>query len=643
MCGIAGLVNFDRRSINRGTLKAMADSIAHRGPDDQGYLTVPASGEVTRSRHVESLADGWLGLAHRRLTILDLSPAGWQPMRLGDTNYYITFNGEIYNYVELRQALQKTGRTFDSHSDTEVLLAAYAEWGVRAFSRLVGMFGCAILDLREKKLVFVRDPFGIKPLYYSESAGRLAFASEIKAVLASGVPSRKVCAQRLYDYLRLAQSDAGEQTFLDDVRQLPAAHYVVVDLEQGVVGSPVRYWDLPREPAREISFADATEELRAQFMDNVRLHMRSDVPVGAALSGGIDSSSIVMAMRHIGGPDQEIHTFSFVPKDESVSEARWMDLVGEKAGVIRHRIQPDADMLLRELDALVTFQDEPFGSIRIYAQHLVYRATQEAGIKVVLDGQGADEQIAGYGKHYPARMASLLRRGDVNAARAFAGNVAASGAMGTRDLWLRAIMDGVPSVLHSLGRRLSGHRTMPAWLQGKWFREQGVITEWSTPAGSDDRLRDLLRQDLTETSLPMLLRWQDRNSMAHSVESRVPFITTALVEKVLSYPERHLITDDGTRKAVFRAAMRGLVPDPILDRQDKVAFVTPELSWLHVLRPWVDDLLQSDTARNLPFFHPAQAKQEWDAALASGKHDWKFWRWISLIKWIEAYDIQCLP
>ena len=640
MCGIAGIINFNRRPIEFATLQAMADLIAHRGPDDMGYLTLSSAGKTDRGRVLHSLKEGWLGFAHRRLSILDLSPTGWQPLQLTDPNYSITYNGEIYNYIELREELQRVGFSFFSQSDTEVILAAYAHWGTDAFRRLNGMFGCAILDLNKNKLVLARDPFGIKPLYYCNSAGSVAFASEIKALLASKLPSRRLNAQRLFEYLRLAQSDSGEQTFFEDVQQLPAAHFMEIDLERGTIDPPKCYWKLQQRPAREISFSDAAEELREQFIDNVRLHMRSDVPLGAALSGGIDSSSIVMAMRHLGGPDFDIHTFSFVPGDEKVSEAHWINLVEKISGVIQHRIQPGENVLLEELDKLVVVQEEPFGSTSILAQHLVYRGAHEAGIKVVLDGQGADEQIAGYPNYYPARISSLLSNWEFSQAQTLVNNIAANGPIGSRKLWLRAIMDKVPVQLHNLGRKLSGHPTMPAWMDKSWFYDREVHMAWAPGLNTGDRLRNHLRQDITRTSLPLLLRWQDRNSMAYSVESRVPFLTVGMVEKSLSYPEQYLIDDNGTLKAVFRHAMRGLVPDQILDRRDKVAFATPEQAWLRALRPWFDDILHGERSLNLPFFCMDEIRREWDRAIEFGSCDPKIWRWISLIKWMETFEIE---
>ncbi len=322
-----------------------------------------------------------LALGFRRLSIIDLSETGHQPMPSSDGRYWIIFNGEIYNYVELRMELEALGHRFRSHSDTEVLLAAYAQWGPKALLRLVGMFACAILDTHERKLFLARDPFGIKPLYYVRSAGFFAFASEIKALLDIPGLRRTVNPERLYLYLRHGLTDHGSETMFAHIRQLPAAHYLEIPLQGGPSSLPQQYWsmDLSRHPT--YSFDEAAEQLRELFVHNIRLHLRSDVAVGAALSGGIDSSSIVSAMRHVEGEKLELHTFTHVAEDPSINEEHWAEMAGQAASAAIHKVKPTAEDLACDLERLIAMHDEPFGSTSIYAQYRVFGLARDPASK----------------------------------------------------------------------------------------------------------------------------------------------------------------------------------------------------------------------------------------------------------------------
>ncbi|MGH2585608.1 MAG: asparagine synthase (glutamine-hydrolyzing), partial [Dehalococcoidia bacterium] len=351
-------------------------------------------------------------LMNRRLAILDLSEAGWQPMTAVEGRYFLVFNGEIYNFIELRGELEALGHTFRSGSDTEVLLAAYIEWGPRALTRLVGMFAFAILDTCKRSLFLARDFSGIKPLYYATPGNAFAFASEIKALLDLPGISRRVDPQRLYHYLRFSIVDHRDGTLFADVRQLPAAHYMEVPLDNPSAARPVRYWRLAREQRRDLSFKQAATRFRDLFLESIRLHLRSDVPVGVALSGGIDSSAVIMAMRQLQGPNLELHSFSYIAEDQSdVNEECWVDLVAGAARSTVHKVRATPQDLLAELDDLIETQEEPFANTAIFAQYRVFRLAHEAGIKVMLSGQGADEILGGYRPYLAARLASYVRHG----------------------------------------------------------------------------------------------------------------------------------------------------------------------------------------------------------------------------------------
>jgi asparagine synthase (glutamine-hydrolysing) len=639
MCGIAGML-WAEPAARRRAVADVLRLLEHRGPDDHGWLLLTPRG-LRRGRGDPGDEPAAAALLHRRLSILDLSDAGWQPMSSPDGRHHLVFNGEIYNYVELRRELEDLGHAFRSRSDTEVLLAAYGRWGRKALDRLVGMFAFAVLDTRDRTLFLARDFFGIKPLYYTHLPRGFAFASEIKALLELPGVRRRVDPQRLYDYLRFGLSDHGGRTLFAEVRQLPAAHCLEVHLDRPGEARPVRYWQVNLDDRLNLPLEEAGRRLRELFLENVRLHLRSDVPVGAALSGGIDSSAIVTAMRHLE-PRLDLHAFSYVADDRALSEERWIDEAGQAARAVVHKVRPAPGELVDDLDRLVYQQDEPFGSTSIYAQHRVFRLAREAGVTVMLDGQGADELLAGYRPYLAARLASLLRQGRLGQALGFLKRAAGlPGSGGRKHLLLHAAARSLPPCLRAWGLRLAGRGRMPDWLDASWFERQGV-TARPRPAAppAAEVLREELRQSLGETSLPMLLRYEDRNSMAHSIESRVPFLTPALVDFVLRLPEEHLIARDGTSKNVFRLAMRGLVPDAVLDRRDKIGFATPEQGWLAALRPWVERTLVGEAARAVPALDPAGVRREWRDVLDGRRpFDARVWRWVNLIRWADRFAV----
>jgi asparagine synthase (glutamine-hydrolysing) len=640
MCGIAGVVTSAEGRIDREMGRRLLDSLEHRGPDDAGFLVWSGVGEVHKGRDWPTEATGpGVVLVHRRLSILDLAETGWQPMSSADDRFHLVFNGEIYNYVELRRELQALGHSFVSTSDSEVLLAAWAQWGRAVLPRLVGMFAFAVLDTRERTVTLARDFFGIKPLYYAVTPRGLAFASEIKSLLPLSGERPGVNPQRLFEYLRFGLTDHGDETLFANVRQLPAAHCLVVPLEAPAGGRAERYWEVDLAPRTDLSFGQAAERMRELFLESVALHLRSDVPVGAALSGGIDSAAIVMAMRHLD-PALEIHTFSYIADDPALSEERWIDLVGGAAGAVVHKIHPQPEELSRDLEHLIFVQDEPFGSTSIYAQHRVFQLAHEVGIKVMLDGQGADELLGGYPSYRAARLASLLRQGRWVEAARFAGHAGRQPGMRPGRLALVALGLLTPPTLQGYGEGLLGDGLTPAWLERRWFAERGVRFRVPRRNYGRDMLRNRLHHTLVEANLPMLLRYEDRNSMSFSIESRVPFLTPALASFVLSLPEEYLISPEGETKSVFRAAMRGIVPDAILDRRDKIGFATPEQRWLRTLEPWVGAILHPDRIAGLPALAGAQVGRDWEQVRCGRRRfDFRTWRSINLVRWAERFDV----
>lgn len=662
MCGITGIINSQGNINPLAYILEMTDALRHRGPDDAGFAFfqsgvqeawIYGGGDTPRNVYDAHLTytpretfsgqqheNVLLALGHRRLSIIDLSPAGHQPMCTGDKRYWIVYNGEIYNYLELREELVRKGYSFQSKSDTEVLLNAYAHWGVDALRRLIGMFAFAIYDLEEKRLFLARDFFGIKPLYYTVWPNGFAFASEIKALLNLPHITRKVNPQRVYEYLRFALVDHGEETLYKEIVQLPPAHYLYLAFEHPGSFEPVRYWDIDLREKADISLADATVRVRDIFLRNMALHLRSDVPIGAALSGGIDSSSIVMSMRKVQTRSLDLNTFSFIAEDSNVNEERWVNMIGKAAGAAVHKVKISSDELLSDLYHLIYCQDEPFVGTSIYAQYRVMRLAKENGIKVMLDGQGADEMLGGYRRYFAARLASLFRQLRWLKALRFSLALRHYDDCQLKTILMEAGSYFLPDPLRNYGLKLVGMDLIPPWLKETWLRDHQVQIAPSEKCRNREILRGELYRSLMKDMLIALLRYEDRNSMAFSIESRVPFLTPELTSFMASLPEEYIIDLNGTSKFIFRHAMRGIVPEEILKRKDKIGFATPEQLWLQHLLPSIESILKSEAARRVVFFDSASFQRRWREALQGRKpFDQIIWRFINLILWAEQRHI----
>lgn len=623
MCGIAGAwFNKPNEQADRQLSDALR-AMRFRGPDDQGYEAYPVE-------------NGAVYFGHTRLSIIDLSAGGHQPMHSHDGRFAIVFNGEIYNYRELRRELADSGFTFRSDSDTEVLLAAWAHWGQGSLKRLVGMFAFVIFDKTEKSLTCVRDPFGIKPFFYTFQADGFAFASEIKALTPLKRSKPELDWQQAYNYLVHADYDSSERTFLRDVRHLPPGHELTISLSSNK-HSLKRWWTPDIAPRIDLPFADAAVELRNMFLDSIRFHLRSDVPLGAALSGGLDSSAVVCAIRHVE-PDATINTFSYIASDSRVSEEHWADEINSHVGAQAHKVRVTAGDLANDLDDMIAAQGEPFGSTSIYAQYRVFRLARESGVTVTLDGQGADELLGGYLGYPGSRMHSLVDQARYGDLLSFMKQWSAWPGRTWRGGAARLANELATGKAHSALLWLSGHRNTPAWINAGLLREAGVTLNRPTipmPTNSSlhgRRMMATLREALTKKGLPALLRHADRNSMRFSVESRVPFLTTGMAEFLLSLPEEYLVSNNGETKSIFRAAMRGIVPDNVLDRKDKIGFATPEYEWLVEMADTIRGWLRSDIA--VPFLDKKRILQEFELIIHGNKpFSWQVWRWINFFRW----------
>jgi asparagine synthase (glutamine-hydrolysing) len=559
-------------------------------------------------------------------------------MSSADGRYHVSFNGEIYNYLELRKGLEDDGAVFTSTSDTEVLVAAWQHWGPACLSKFVGMFAFAMLDTHDRTLTLARDPFGIKPLFIVPDTGALTFASEIPALLASGRVGRRIDPGALFDYLRWGLVDHSAQSLVAGILRFPAAHYAVVPLDDPGRFHPVAFWDVPADTL-DVGAEEATARVRSLFLDSVDLHLRSDVPVGSALSGGIDSSAILCAVRSLAGHRAQLHAFSYVADDPRYDEEHFVDLAAQAAGAVVHKVRLDARDLLDEMDDLIVSQGEPFASTSIFAQRGVFAAARDAGVTVLLDGQGADELFGGYRRYLAGRFVGHLRRGEfIRAGRLAIGVSRLPDVRLDRRVALRALAGALPERLRPWALRAAGREPFPAWLSEAWFRGRGVTGVDSSADGRT--LSATLSSAFSQTTLPSLLRYEDRNSMASSRESRVPFLSTPLVEYVFRLPDELLVSSDATSKVVFREAMRGLVPDAILDRRDKIGFNTPEDRWLTSVSGWVDEVIGNPQAARLGGLDVDGCRRELGRLRATGAPDQRaVWRWVNAIRWAELLDV----
>ncbi len=659
MCGIAGQLRLDRSAppLRAGELVAMGDRMPWRGPDDEGFLLeredgsrVLFGGPVTPADAFDSAlpyaparerpapdAAGDLGFAFRRLAILDLSPAGHQPMCDPSGRYWIVFNGEIYNYLELRDELSAHGHAFRTGSDTEVLLAAFATWGLDMLPRLNGMWGLALWDAGERRLVLARDRFGVKPVYYTVRDGRLAFASELKPLVLAG--PRVPRAEAIHALLARDWVDHRPETFFEGVFQLPAGHVLVATAgAPGAPGRPEvrRWWDL--DPARRTRLAPAAaaERFRELFDDAVRLRLRSDVPVGTCLSGGLDSTAIVTTAA--GMLPHAMRTFS-VSYDEGAAfdERPWIDLAVARVGATAATVVPDGRDFWETFDALVCHQEEPAAGMGIYSQWHVMKLAGRGGhgMKVLLDGQGGDELLGGYHRYYFPYLRDLLRRGDFTGfASAFSG-VAFGQRLGVAQTAAKTVMPLLPPALFDWGRRTFG--------QGK-DRVLGEALkpfhapEPRPPRRFESRLSNQLAWDLTARFLPSLLRYEDRNSMAWSIETRLPFLDYRLAEFVFSLEDETRIQGT-TTKALLRDALGGRIPPAILARRDKKGYETPTDVWIRTREaPRVRELLLAPDAASRPYLDRDAVARELEDYLAGRRNiGLQVWRWLHLELWLRKF------
>jgi asparagine synthase (glutamine-hydrolysing) len=623
MCGIAGIFRLDCNGPSDlgGMVQRMTDTLRHRGPDDAGQVQFFSRaqplplGDPDTPRSVRESRLAWspresvsrsetpfLVLGHRRLSILDLSAAGHQPMSSRDGTLWVVFNGEIYNYLEIRAELASLGASFQTATDTEVVLEAYRQWGTACVHRFNGMWAFALYDCRSRSLWCCRDRTGVKPFYYALPGGMFAFASEQKALLTLPGLEARLHPEAVADYFLFSRLDQSAEGLFQGIFELPAGHELTVS-ENGP--RPLRPSIWYRAPARAglgkwrpQTFAEHAAALRAALRRSVELRLRADVPVGACLSGGLDSSSLVCLMHGFresrGLAPEGLHVFTAGAREDRFDERKWAAMVVQRTGATWHQTVPDADELGRDLETMMYAQDAPTFSSRTYTQFRVMQLVQSAGIKVVLDGQGGDELLSGYEPHDAAFAFGLLKKGRIGdwyrEARIGSGllpGLALMGRMAAKNLLLPALPEGLRWEL--LLRKYPEWQFLSPELLAIGRRRLSEIAE--TPVGS---LSEILTHEYFGGPLQHLLRCEDRAGMWHSIESRTPFADDPeLMDLAFAVPEVFKI-HGGYRKALLREAMCGLLPEAIRTRRDKMGFVAPNNDWLRALSPLADSYFSAE-------------------------------------------------
>lgn len=564
MCGIAGIISPNPALVNAQQLKQMTDAIAHRGPEGDAFWFNESN---------------TAGLGHRRLSIIDLSTAASQPMHYRHCS--IVYNGEIYNYIELKDELMKMGFSFNTHSDTEVILAAYVAWGTKCLDKFDGMFAFAIWDAKANALFAARDRFGEKPFYYKRDKenNALWFASEMKAFYAAGF-KRQMNEKMLLLFLTNGFTDTAADasvTFDTHISQLPPSHFMMYELRgDKSVLKIERYWDIDTETGPAIPGIELVDVFSDALRSSVAMRFRSDVPVGTSLSGGLDSSSIAALASNTKTGSNSYKCFSAVFPGFEKDESQYSSLVAKWCGLEQFVTTPSANDLVQDMQQFLYMQEEPVGSASVYAQYKVYELAKQHGVTVLLDGQGADEVLAGYPKYFNWYLQELIKENP--------GSLRAELAAIRKNTqvewgWKNHLASYLPAqAAKQLKKRVLDKIKTDENID-RDFRAANTDTSLVLKPAVRN-LNDILYFNISKAGLPELLRYADRNSMAHGRELRLPFLYHELVQICFMMMPTAFKIRDGFTKWVLRKSMERYLPTQIVWRTDKIGFEPPQKEWM---------------------------------------------------------------
>jgi len=638
MCGIAGIIHKKRETIDPDLLLRMAETLTHRGPDGEKFAHFDSQNKTMSlyERTDPKETKGDVGFAHRRLSIIDLSEKASQPMQDASGDLWVIHNGEIYNYVEIKEELKQIGHVFHTRSDTEVILNAYKEWGVECFPRFNGMWAFVLLDLKNKTIIGTRDRFGIKPLFYHDGEQTISFASEIKALFSLPWIKKEPFLPAIKDYLYFSRVDTSCYSFFTGIHKLEAGHYFKIDLDRRPFRFQIhRWWDICGSLEDLNNPADVFDRFRDLLQNSVQLRLRCDVPIGTCLSGGIDSSAIVVLANPFLGKEKQ-KSFSIVHPGESFDETVYIDEIAKRLGIESKKRKINGTEFLDEMPQAIQNQDEPFTSTSIYAQWKVFELARKSGVTVTLDGQGADELLAGYPYFNIVYWAELLEK--MRFSSLYKEIRSSSSSMGEVLFNLLATFTGfLPHRKMISAARFKSQQYQTRWIRKDAFRSVSLPSRMER-ARFPSRLNKRLYEIFTHDGLPALLRYADRNSMAHGLESRMPFLDHRLVSFAFTLASKFKIKE-GLSKYILRQAMQKDIPPSILNRRDKIPFLTPEADWFrNELKGTIQEILSSQSFKNRGFFNPGKAM-----ALFQRHADQKIdasrplWRIINTELWSRHY------
>ena len=622
MCGILGGFLKKDFDLNKTKLLKALNKLDRRGPDKTKL-------------DFSQIKNGNFILGHTRLSIIDLTNKANQPMYSKDGRYGVIFNGEIVNYIELRNQLKNKGRKFYTHSDTEVLISAWQEWKENCIEKLDGMFAFGVFDFTECSLTIVRDGFGIKPVFYQNFDDNFLFASEIVALNEIKLVSNELNWKRAYDYLEYGKYDFDGQTFYKHIYSIKPGYFLKINFQKQNTLVLKKWWSPKIHVDRKISYADSVYLIRENFLKSIRRNLRSDVPIGAALSGGIDSSSIVCSIKSLE-PDAEINTFSYIDKNPNTSEEKWVDKINKFTNSIENKIHLNDKDLINDFDDLVLTQGEPFGGPSIYAQYRVFKHINERNIKVTLDGQGADEMLGGYNGYPGYRIHSLIDKKKYYDAFIFLNAWSNYTNLPKLEALKRLINSMTSGELNFFLRKFNNIFRSTKYINKSIIEENGVDLLFTGSKKTIDekgrRMISFMRESLTKIGLQSLLRHGDRNSMRFSIESRVPFLTKDLTAIVFSLPESYIVSNHGQPKSIFRDAMKDIVPQEVLLRRDKVGFEVTGNDILFAMKDTIYDWF--DSGIDIPFLKIDLVKKEFERFyLGEKNYSHHLWRLMNFYRW----------
>jgi asparagine synthase (glutamine-hydrolysing) len=658
MCGIFGALNFDEINVDIKSFQNSLNIIKHRGPDDEGYAFFNTyknifeerfgdTSEIKKGTYILSGSDAVFNLAFgfRRLSIIDLSVNGHQPFFNDEKNICIIFNGEIYNYIEIRQELISKGYKFRTATDTEVIMNSYIEWGEDCLGKFNGMWGIALYDMRKNILFCSRDRFGVKPFYYYKDEKRFVFGSELKSIIEyfrnDSTFQKKANEKIVYDYLIYNFADHTESTFIKNINHLPPSHYIKI---QGKVFSLKKYFSIEINKQlgkyNEGEFERLKKDFSELMFDSVNLRLRSDVAIGTCLSGGLDSSTIVCIINKFLKEDKDINidqigerqkTFSAVYDDSSIDERKFIEEIVNATNCKSHYVYPDRadlmrnDFFIRDVEDFIFQLDEPIVSTSPYAQYNVMRLADENGITVVLDGQGGDETLGGYEVYFGFQYSNLLKeRNYVQLISELMKNFGKGVEISVR---------GIKYFRDQKNKNLKS--TSSPYYNPKFLKDHSDnnILNYRTTGN----LNQKLYEDFSQYILPLLLRYEDRNSMKFSIESRTPFLDYRMV-KLLFETEGIYKIHNGWSKWILRNSIRNIVPEKVVWRRDKKGFPTPERKWMKILKEDFIKIANENKDELNTYFDVDKIIKEYDEIISNPDIKSNFlWKVYNYAKWTKMF------